>query len=80
MCVTIPFQFKYCGAAELSRTSYSTDLDPAKITLIILMFFSENDNDVKNIISSYIANHIAITTSIQIIAIRFIFKVMQPDS
>ena len=76
---------KYCDAAEtsclhitlyrLKKTSlFGTDSHKHHI-IIILMFFNENENnDVKSIIPSNIANHIAIAISFKLIAMRYFLQ------
>ncbi len=47
--------------------------------IILIFFFNENKNeDLKIVISSCIAIHIAIAILVQIIAITYFFKIVQP--
>ncbi len=66
---------------RLKKTSlFSLVQIPAKICHYrVEMFVSEKENtDVKIIIPSSIANHIAIAVLLQIIAIRYFLKIVQP--
>ncbi len=88
-CLKIPFNSNIAGLQSrrgLHITFYG--LKEASLfgtylcknqTIIILMFINEKKkNDVKMIVPSSIANHVVIAISLQIIAIRYFFKIVQP--
>ncbi len=64
---------------RLKKTSlFGTDACKNHIIIILIHLLVEKSGDLKVIILSSIANHITITISLQIIAIRHFLKMVQP--